>query len=96
MNLKHRALVLIGIILVLLTTSSALAFSGFPATEYPGNQYGFEARYYSGPWGERMVYGAHGYFPNWHGYRPYGYRTYGYMYTPSDMRYGTTMRSSWY
>jgi hypothetical protein len=73
---------------LLLTVSSAFAMSSFPGPVYPGNQYGHEYRYYSGPWGERMVYGGYGYFPNYNGYRPYGYKTYGSMYTPWDIRTG--------
>ena len=73
---------------MLLLMQPAAAFSGFPAQDYPGNQYGYHARFYSGPWGERMVYGGYGYFPNFYGHYPYGYRTYGYMYTPHDLRYG--------
>lgn len=93
MNSKTLLVVLFAIAAVLIFTEGAHAYgSGFPAYDYPSNQYGMEARYYDGPWGERMVYGAYGYFPNFNGNRPYGYRSYGYFYTPQDLRYGNTMR----
>lgn len=90
---KARILTIFVFALIALGFASidAHAYSGFPARDYPYNQYGYEMRYYNGPWGERMVYGAYGYFPNWNGNYPYGYRTYGYMYTPWDLRYGRTM-----
>lgn len=87
----HKTLRIMAVLLVLaLAAGSTYAYSGFPTPHYPYNQYGHEYRFYDGPWGERMVYGSHGYFPNWYGYRPYGYRTYGSMYTPWDMRWGRT------
>jgi hypothetical protein len=79
------------VIVALVALQSASAFSNFPSY-YPYNQYGMESRYYSGPWGERMVYGGYGYFQNPYGYYPYGYRSYGYMYTPTDLRMGSTGR----
>jgi hypothetical protein len=94
MNTKQVLLIIGAVILVALTFSSVTAYSGFPTRTYPGNQYGFGYRYYDGPWGERMVYGGPGYFPNYNGYAPYGYRTYGHMYSPWDMRWGTTMQST--
>lgn len=75
----------------ILSLGSALAYSSFPSHYYPGNQYGHEYTFYRGPWGEHMAYGSHGYFPNYNGYRPYGYRQYGYMYSPWQMRWGSTM-----
>jgi len=99
MRTAHRlTLVGIAIILIGLFAGSAIAYSGFPTYQYPGNQYGFQSRYYSGPWGERMVYGGYGYFPNWYGYQPYGYRTYGSFYTPTDLRmgaYGSYRNAYW-
>lgn len=94
MNARHLFIILGATLALLLGFSSAYAYSGFPTTDYPGNQYGMEYRYYNGPWGERMVYGSYGYFPNYNGYRPYGFRTYGAMYSPWDMRWGTTMHST--
>lgn len=78
--------------LLALLSAPAAAFSGFPNAHYPGNMYGHQSYFYSGPWGERMIYGGHGYFPNPYGYRPYGYRTYGSFYTIQDIRYG---RAGW-
>lgn len=75
-----------------LASASALAYSGFPTPHYPGNQWGHEYYTYRGPWGERMVHGGYGYFPNFNGYRPYGYRPYGAVYTPWDIRYGHVSR----
>jgi hypothetical protein len=78
-------------VLFLLGASSAFAYSGFPNSYYPGNQYGHEATFYRGPWGEHAIYGSHAYFPNYQGYKPYGFRSYGYMYSPWQMRMGDTM-----
>lgn len=97
MNRKQLLLIAFAAIVTmfaLLAVQSVSAYSGFPTREYPGNQYGYEYRYYNGPWGERMIYGSHGYFPNFYGYQPYGFRTYGQFYTPWDMRWGTTMRTT--
>jgi len=88
--LKTALIVFFALTALTLAAGSAFAYSGFPSNDYPHNQYGYESTYYNGPWGERVVYGAYGYFPNFNSY-PYGYRTYGYFYTPWDMRYGTTM-----
>jgi hypothetical protein len=85
MDPKKIILAFLAIIAALLATTGASAFSGFPARDYPSNQYGFGSTYYDGPWGERMVYGGPGFFPNFYGSYPYGYRTYGYIYTPADM-----------
>lgn len=90
MDKRKIAVAIFALVALLLTVSSAWAFSSFPGPTYPGNQYGFESTYYRGPWGERMVYGSYGYFPNFYGYKPYGYRTYGAQYTPWNMRYGRT------
>jgi hypothetical protein len=92
MKTKTLFVVILTAAMLLLLVKGASANSGFPALDYPSNQYGMESRYYDGPWGERMVYGAYGYFPNFNGQPPYGYRTYGYMYTPMDLRYGATSR----
>jgi|GEM_PF-3666943 len=94
MNRTMRTVLMsvVALLAILLTTLNAFAYSGFPARDYPRNQYGYESTYYSGPWGETMVYGAYGYFPNFNGNAPYGYRTYGYQYTPWDMRTGATSR----
>jgi hypothetical protein len=94
MNTKQFFIIALAFLVLVLSMHSVAAYSGFPSYAYPGNQYGMEYRYYNGPWGERMVYGSHGYFPNFNGYHPYGYRTYGYMYSPWDMRWGTTMHST--
>lgn len=88
MNAIAKTLILL-VLALSISATTALAYSGFP-TYYPGNQYGVGARYYRGPWGEVMVYGAHGYFPNTNGYPPYGVRQYGHMYTVWDLRYGRT------
>lgn len=93
---RTRLLVLtLTILTLLLFAQEAAAYSGFPNAYYPGNQYGIGSTYYTGPWGERMVYGGYGYFPNPYGYRPYGYRAYGSFYTPQDLRYGRASRAYW-
>lgn len=85
----------LALLLFTLVAHDASAYSGFPTRQYPGNQYGIGSTYYTGPWGERMVYGGYGYFPNPYGYRPYGYRTYGTFYTPTDLRYGRVAYARW-
>jgi len=85
MNTKQVIFILATLCILLFTIGGALAF---PTPHYPSNQYGFEARYTYGSWGQYSVYGAYGYYPNYYGYKPYGYRTYGYRYTPWDLRYG--------
>jgi hypothetical protein len=92
--MKKLLLILLVLAMALFATS-VHANSGFPARDYPFNQYGYDSTYYNGPWGERMVYGSYGYFPNFYGQYPYGYRTYGYMYTPNDLRYGNTGMGSY-
>jgi hypothetical protein len=85
--MKRIVLLIAAVLAFFIAVGGAQAFS-FPGPVYPGNQYGLEARYYNGPWGEVMVHGGYGYFQNFNGYRPYGYKTYGSMYTPWDIRNG--------
>lgn len=87
--MNPRTFLLIALALIL-GTVAVEAYSGFPGGYYPGNQYGMNARFYQGPWGEVGVYGAHQYYPNWNGYQPYGFRTYGDFYTPMQLHYGQT------
>lgn len=89
--MKRIIIALVAVLAFAISMGSTLAYSGFPSSYYPGNQYGHEYVFYNGPWGEHMAYGAHGYFPNPNGYRPYGYRSYGQMYSPWQMRWGNTM-----
>jgi hypothetical protein len=90
-TMKSLLMILFAIaVLAVVAAASAHAFSGFPVNGYPRNMYGYHSTYYTGPWGERMVYGGYGYFPNWAAQNGYGYRTYGYIYTPHDLRYGRT------
>jgi hypothetical protein len=83
MKLRYAIIASFALLALLLTMTSAFAL---PTGSYPYSNYGYHYRYYDGPWGERMVYGGYGYFPNWNGQRPYGYRTYGSIYTPWDIR----------
>lgn len=93
---KKLLAIIFVLVTLLLGAGSALAYSSFPSSYYPGNQYGHEYTFYQGPWGEHRVYGAYGYYPNYAGYRPYGFRTYGHMYSPWQMRWGTTMNGPVY